>query len=88
MSKMKIRLALREEGNFWNAYLALSDTMEGAKLLGSIVISAVKKNPDVKAKFMDVMKDIIADAVEGTTGTAPDYWDTQPAPEAERSGHS
>ena len=28
------RLAMRHEGNFWNAYFALPDTMEGAIPLG------------------------------------------------------
>ncbi len=40
---MAVRLALRQEGAFWNAYLAQADTMVGAKLIGSIVLGAVKK---------------------------------------------
>ncbi len=85
---MKIRLALREEGSFWNAYLAQSDSMDGAKLIGSIMIGAAKKNPEVKAAFQALMQQVLADAVEQVTGEPPEKWDIGPAPEAERAGHS
>ena len=88
MRKLKIRLAFREEGSFWNAYLALPNTMDGAKLIGSIAIGAVKGNSGIKTKFMDVMKDIIAEAIKDTTGTVVDDWSTEHAAEAERAGHS
>lgn len=85
---MNIRLAFREEGSFWNAYLARSDTMKDAKLIGSIMIGAVRKNADAKAAFMALMQQILADAVEDVTGEQPEKWDIGPAPEAERAGHS
>lgn len=84
---MQIRLALRHEGDFWNAYLALSDKMEGAKLIGSIMIGAAKKNPEVKAAFMALMQQVIADGVEEVTGDPPSEWEVGPAPETERAGH-
>ncbi len=84
---MNIRLALREEGSFWNAYLAKTDSMDGAKLIGSISIGAVKKNPEAKAAFQALMQQILADAVEHVTGEPPEKWDIGPAPEAERAGH-
>lgn len=84
---MKIRLALREEGAFWNAYLALSDTMDDAKLIGSIMIGAARKNSEVKAAFQALMQQVLADAIEDVTGEAPSEWDVQGAPEAERAGH-
>ena len=86
--RMQIRLALREEGSFWNAYLALSDTMENAKLIGSILISPVRNNQEIKDAFMAVMKQVLTDAIEDVTGEKPDEWVTQSAPESERSGHS
>jgi hypothetical protein len=88
MKTMKIRLALREEGTFWNAYLALADTMEGAKVIGSISIGAVRKNPKVRADFMALMKLVLADAIENLTGKAPEDWHTGPASEAERTGNA
>lgn len=86
--RMKIRLALREEGTVWNAYLAHADTMEGAKLIGSIAIGAVRTNPKIKDAFMAVMQQVLADAIETVTGEPPEEWDIQSAPEAERAGHS
>lgn len=84
---MQIRLALREEGIWWNAYVAKADTMEGAMLIGSILIGAAKKNPEVKAAFKALMQQAMADGIEELTGEAPDDWTTQVAPEAERAGH-
>lgn len=85
---MQVRLALREEGSFWNAYLALADTMDGAKLIGSIMIGAARKNPEIKAGFQALMQQVLADAVKEVTGEHPEKWDIGPAPEAERAGHS
>jgi hypothetical protein len=85
---MKIRLAMRQEGNFWNAYLALADTMEGAKLIGSVSMGAVVRDPKVKADFMKLMQRVLGNAIKDTTGEKPKDWNIGPAPESERSGHS
>ena len=85
---MQIRLALREEGGFWNAYIAQIGTMDGAKRIGSIAIGAAKKNPAVKEEFLDLMKRVLADTVEDMTGSAPEAWDIIPAPESERAGNA
>jgi hypothetical protein len=84
---MKVRVAFREEGTFWNAYMALPDTMENARLIGSISMGAVRQSPEIKDAFMDVMKRVLALAIEGATGEVPDHWITEKAPESERSGH-
>lgn len=86
--KMKIRLAMREEGIFWNAYLALSDTMNRAKLIGSISKGAVQRDPEIRKDFQELMQRVLANAIEDVTGDRPDTWDIGPAPESERSGHS
>jgi len=88
MSKSQVRLALREEGYFWNAYLALPNTMADARLIGSIMMGAVRKNPEIKAGFQALMQQVLADAIQEITGYQPESWDIGPAPEAERSGHS
>lgn len=85
---MKVRLALREEGPFWNAYMALPDTMKDAKLIGSIAMGAVRANPEIKDGFMKVMQQVLAHAIESVTGESPGEWDVGPAPEADRAGHS
>jgi len=80
---MRVRLAFRVEGNFWNCYLALDDTMKGAHLIGSITMGAVKQDDGIKSAFMQVMKQVMA----LTIGRSPE-WDERPAPESERSGHA
>lgn len=81
------RLALRVEGNFWNAYYALPGTMEGAVLLGSIAMQFVK-DPARKQVFMDLMREAVSDILEELTGVRPS-WPAVPqtAPEHERAGH-
>lgn len=88
MDKMPIRLALRVEGDFWVAYVAKKDTMDGAKRLGSILMGAVKSNPTRKKAFMDLMQDMMAQAIKEMTGKAPDWNEPEPAPERERSGRA
>ena len=85
---MAIRLAFREEGEFWNCYLALPDSMKDAKLLGCILMGAVKRHPNVKTAFMDAMKLALANAAEDLTGVRPDEFLEERAPEGERSGHA
>mgnify|MGYP001610291107 CR=1 FL=1 len=87
MKKFPIRLAFRHEGEWWNAYLALSNTMDGARLIGSVMIGAVTNNPERKQQFMDLMQAVMADGVEHMTGDRPADFDVSDAPEAERSGH-
>lgn len=79
------RLALRAEGESWNAYYALLETMEGAIPLGSIRMGAVVNNPARKQAFMDLMQGIVADILKEETGQAP-TWTIERAPEHERSG--
>jgi hypothetical protein len=55
------RLALRVEGENWNAYYALNETMEGAVPLGSIKLGAVTRNPAHKKAFMDLMRGVVSD---------------------------
>ena len=85
---MQIRLALREEGSFWNAYLAAANTMVNAKLIGSISIGAARKNPETRAAFQGLMQTILTDAIEEVTGSPPEKWEIFSAPESERSGHA
>jgi hypothetical protein len=84
--KVKLRIAFRQEGQFWNAYVAIGDTMKGAFLIGSIGFGAVARNPEIKEAFMDLMKKTFEIAFKETTGGKPDYWTTRDAPENERGG--
>jgi hypothetical protein len=81
------RLALRSEGEYWNAYYALPDTMDGAVLLGTIRITAVVDNPERKQAFMDLMRGIVTEFLEEMTGVEVAWPNPpEPAPEHERSG--
>jgi hypothetical protein len=82
------RLALRHEGESWNAYYALNDTMEGAIPLGSIRMAAVTNNPPRKQAFMELMRDIVSEIVQNKTGVTPEWKEPVPGPDNERSGHA
>jgi len=91
MAKTKtigIRLALRREGALWNAYVANEGTMDRAFLIGSIALGAVTAHPEIKDGFMQLMKQVLAVAVEDVIGKPLAEWEEKPAPEHERSGHS
>lgn len=82
------RLALRHQGENWNAYYALEGTMEGAVFLGSIRMGAVTTSPKRKQGFIDLMRDVVADILEEKLGVRPEWRDPERAPEHERSGRA
>lgn len=82
------RLALRAEGDNWNAYYADQDTMKGALYLGSIRISIIQNSGERKEEFMSLMKEVVADIIEEVTGIRPLYRNPKTAPEHERSGNA
>lgn len=82
------RLAMRHEGEFWNAYYAMPGTMTGAILLGSIQMKFVEEKTR-KDAFMNLMREAVADILEAAVGTRPSWPDgPRPAPEHERAGHA
>ena len=82
------RIAFRSEGEYWNAYYALNNTMEGALHLGSVKLEAVRKDPTAKEGFMMLMRVVVGNILEDMTSAPVQWQDPQPAPESERSGHS
>ena len=87
-NKMRMRLAMRHEGLFWNAYLARTETMNGAVHLGSIRMTLVN-DEGVKAAFLQVMTQAMTVAAKDATGVVLEWPDPpEPAPESERSGHA
>lgn len=87
MSSKIGRLAMRHEGENWNAYYALPDTMEGAIFLGSIAMRFVQDGAR-KHVFMKMMQDAVSDLIEEQTGQRPTWPEgVQRAPEHERAGH-
>lgn len=80
------RLALRSEGQMWQAYYALTDTMEGAILLGSIALRFVDDTTR-RNQFIAFMREAVSDLIEESTGIRPRWPDPpQTAPEHERAG--
>jgi hypothetical protein len=91
MNKQQIgRLAMRQEGGNWNAYYAMPANMEQSQpiFIGSIRMGAVIGNPQRKAAFMDMMRDVVADIIEKESGVRPSWGGEVPAPEHERSGNA
>jgi hypothetical protein len=84
--KQEAGLALRVEGEMWNAYFATSGTMAGAKFLGSIHVAAVQNNEERKQAFITLMSGFVADVLEDILGVRPDSMDVRSAPEHERGG--
>lgn len=86
-SEVKVgRLALRVEGDNWNAYWAPPDSMDGALYLGSIRMAIVDGKPERKAAFMALIREGVSDILEQATGTRPTWPDgPQKAPEHERT---
>jgi hypothetical protein len=84
MTKPILRLAMRVEGNNWNAYAAKTDTMVDSIFLGSINMRFVESNDGRKRAFLELMKDAMADVLEELFGERP-TWNEILAPEHERS---
>jgi hypothetical protein len=81
------RLALRVEGEFWNAYWApRQDSMADAVLLASIRMLFVEGDSPLKDQFMTLAKDSFAKAVQEAIGQTPRWAAPVSAPERERSG--
>lgn len=75
------RIAFRLEGDWWVAYYAMKDTMEGALELARIQMAMVVNHPQRKNAFMKIMRDYIKSVVP-----AFEIANEEPAPEHERSG--
>lgn len=82
------RLALRVEGDNWNAYFAKHNTMEGAIFMGSIPMAFVVDRPERKEQFMRLMKDCFDDFIEEQTGVRSKWDEPIAAPESERTGNA
>ena len=82
------RLALRVEGDNWNAYWADMRTLEGAIFLGSIKMAFVTNSDERKLAFMDLMAACAADALQDILGERPAWNLPREAPDGERSGNA
>ena len=83
-----VRIAFRMKGDWWVAYMAQPDTMDGAIELGRILARLPASNQTIRQAFMRCMQDVFAEVVVETLGLRPDGWHERPAPEHERAGRS
>jgi hypothetical protein len=81
--KLTVRLALRVEGDFWNAYYASHDTMSDAVLMGSLLM-LLTENQERKQAFIDLMTAAMADIIEQQAGQRPTWDPPKEAPFWER----
>lgn len=88
MNTIPVRLAMRVEGDWWVAYIAKADTMDGAKRLGSILLGIVEQSPACKDAFMALMKVAMGEAIKTVFNQTPTWGEPQAAPEAERAGRA
>jgi hypothetical protein len=88
MERAPFRLAIRAEGKWVNAYIAKWETMEDAKLLGSIARAACDADPTVFEAFKDLVRRALA-AVGRDIGLGEvGFIGEQEAPAHERSGRA
>ncbi|MHB1310494.1 MAG: hypothetical protein ACYC3L_00660 [Gemmatimonadaceae bacterium] len=85
--KVSVRLAMRVEGEWWNAYAALPDTMDGAHLLGSVRLSGMQDLARKNA-FIRLMSDVLGFYLTQKLGTGVVWGEPERAPEHERSGRA
>jgi hypothetical protein len=86
---VKLRLALRVEGDYWVAYAAERQTLEGSVVIGSIRLSAVIGNHNIarKEQFINLMKQVISDAANGPYPGAYQKW-SEPKPAHDPMGEA
>lgn len=79
-----IRIAIRHEGGFINAYMAQPETLEGAVLLGSIAV-APAQHPLIFAAWKKLMGAVLMTAaVDAGYGLADEPVEQEP-PDHERT---
>jgi hypothetical protein len=85
MNKVPFRLAMRVEGEWWNAYIAKLGTMSDAKLIGSICMVAAS-DERIKDAFMQLMI-VVVSKIAADLGIKTAWPDPpEAAPEHERAG--
>lgn len=81
------RLALRAEGDWWNAYYALPNSMDDALHLGSIRMAFVQTDERRQA-FITLISEAVQDILEELVGERPTMNDPVVAPQHERAGRA
>ena len=77
--KVPIRLAIRRQGDYLNAYIARDDTLDGATLIGSLLYSAASRDRALRDGFKQSMQRAMSNVIEDLTGHRPRL-EEQPIP--------
>jgi len=85
--QLAMRLAIRAEGDFVNAYHAAPDTMLGATLIGSFRRSVLEQQPGMFERWKALVSEAYVKTIEDATGIRPQLTEG-PAPVHERSGRA
>lgn len=79
------RIAFREKGKWWVAYLAPRHTMDGATEIGRIRMNLIQQDPMLKERFIGFIREAFNVACREALGVTPEYpKPPMPAPEHER----
>ena len=81
-----MRIAIRAEGRFVNAYIADLTTMDDAKLIASISRACCDADPEVFEAFKRAAELACAAIIKSVADVEAVDFDTRPAPERERAG--
>jgi len=76
---------MRVEGAKWNAYVAKSDTMEGAIWIGSIAMRFVEKNDRRKRAFLELMQEAVGEVIKELFRQTPTWNEPTKAPDHEKT---
>lgn len=87
MPRAPFRLAMRVEGDWWNAYMAGTDTMDGATLLASVRMTLVA-TPAERDAYLAAIRALFLKAAGDVLGTKLGDGEIRPAPEHERAGRA
>lgn len=77
------RVAIRTEGEFYKAYIAQTETMEGALLVGSIQSDIATQFPELRDQFVTLMTNLITLVATDVMGCPPSSIVKQQAPASE-----
>lgn len=88
LERQNIRLAIRMEGEWVNAYIAAGDTMENAIHIGSVRRILCDNDPEVFQAWGNAMNRAMVDTVEMVSGKAVIQTQQEKAPEHERAGRA
>ena len=83
---IKVRIAIREEGDFINAYLAQPGTLKNAVLFASMRRTVAYIDRDVFEKWKRLLTEMLNATMRDTFGVEADGFIEQSPPSGERSG--